>query len=664
MGAFVVSALAADGEETTQTPKIVAHNVYYGDTFQIMYAIDNAEGATLSASCVVNGETKALNVVPFLDENGEQVMASYKGVEYPAYIVKEGFAAQAIDTVVTLTVSVDGEVVAAENYSVLQYTHERLEDLAAKTPANDEEATKIDNEIAMIEAFTVYAKYAEGFIDGETTISESVYVEVVDGTIDGVNNAGMFVIGSTPFANIEYSGEAYDSATHHVEWVVVVDDAAAKAYDSEEIKTVEITGDMTVTATVVENGGSSETPDEDDPVVDSGYSGRYYIATIRSSGNYFYMTNDLGTASTKRYTAVDSGRAELPASILGPDADKIFVLEKNEDGTYCIYAEGVEGNNYLGWSSGNSGIFVNKDNALNFTVELTEDNAYNIHFTGDEERYLALNSNSTANYFAFYKSGQKQDLVLIPVIDCNHTNTETVEEVPATCTSVGYTAGTKCADCGRIVEGVEEIPTIDHTEKTIPAVEATCGEAGATEGVMCSVCETVITKPETVPATGEHADEDSDGLCDVCGHEMGTPDAPAEPVTASKTIAELITSEGWTSSTTKQSFSLDDNVSVKINGGSNTGKAYDGDHIRIYATDSPAGSVTISVKEGYELVSIKITTQTGTFAFLYVDGTTTDICNKTVEVSGSSVLLNSVKNGSNGKQVRITAIEVVYQEVD
>ena len=150
-----------------------------------------------------------------------------------------------------------------------------------------------------------------------------------------------------------------------------------------------------------------------------------------------------------------------------------------------------------------------------------------------------------------------------------------------------------------------------------------------------------------------------DGSCDRCGAAQvsGT-------ITASKTVAELITEYGWTSSTTKQSFNLDDNVSVKINGGSNTGKAYNGDHIRIYATDTPAGTITISVAEGYELVSIKVTTQTGTYAFLCVDGSSDDISNDTVSVSGSSVVLNSVKNGSDGKQVRVMAIEVVYSSAN
>ena len=146
-----------------------------------------------------------------------------------------------------------------------------------------------------------------------------------------------------------------------------------------------------------------------------------------------------------------------------------------------------------------------------------------------------------------------------------------------------------------------------------------------------------------------------------------TPDPPNPPdipvggsVTASKTVADLIAEYGWTSSTTKQEFKLDANVTVKINGGEHSGKAYESNHIRIYSTDSPAGTVTISLADGYELVSIKISTQTGTYAHLCIDGTTTDICNQTVLVSGSSVVLNSVRNGSNGKQVRITAIEVVY----
>ena len=151
------------------------------------------------------------------------------------------------------------------------------------------------------------------------------------------------------------------------------------------------------------------------------------------------------------------------------------------------------------------------------------------------------------------------------------------------------------------------------------------------------------------------------GVCSVCGHEEGA--VEADTTTASKSVADLITEYGWTSSTTKQSFELDDKVTVKINGGNNTGKAYGGDHIRVYATDTPAGTITISVASGYELVGVKISTQTGTYAYLCLGEGTEDISNVYTAVSGSSVVLNSVKNGSDGKQVRVTAIEVEYKAV-
>ena len=162
---------------------------------------------------------------------------------------------------------------------------------------------------------------------------------------------------------------------------------------------------------------------------DRGFSGRYYIAAIRATGNYFYMTNDLGTASTKRYQIFDTGLTELPSSINSNVADDtyIFVLDRQEDGTYLIYAEGIEENNYLGWTSGNSGTLVAKENALSLTVDKLESGLYNIHFTvsASEERYLSLNNASNSNYFAWYTGTQINDLALIPVVEpeapeCDH----------------------------------------------------------------------------------------------------------------------------------------------------------------------------------------------------------------------------------------------------
>ena len=203
---------------------------------------------------------------------------------------------------------------------------------------------------------------------------------------------------------------------------------------------------------------------------------------------------------------------------------------------------------------------------------------------------------------------------------------------------------------------LDEVVAHEHNYTSV-VTAPTCLYGGYTTHT-CSICagSYVDTQVDALGHTTEN------GTCERCNATVGG-DAPAEPVTVSKSVKDLITQYGWTSSTTKQSFNLDDVVSVKINGGSNTGKAYNGDHIRIYATDSPAGTMTITVPEGYELVSIKVSAQTGTYAYFNIDGVSGDVCNKTVEVSGNSVVLKSVKNGSDGKQVRVTNIEVVYKPV-
>lgn len=147
------------------------------------------------------------------------------------------------------------------------------------------------------------------------------------------------------------------------------------------------------------------------------YSGRYYVATIRTSGNYFWMTYDLGTASTKRYQAVDTELTKLPGFI--PDSEDlvyVFVLVKNDDGTYYMRAEGVDGDNYLYMTSNNGGAFTSEDNAQKLSVDKNKDGTFNIHFIdSDAERYLALNDDSRYNYFAWY-TGECKDLSLVPVI--------------------------------------------------------------------------------------------------------------------------------------------------------------------------------------------------------------------------------------------------------
>ncbi|MGM9524092.1 MAG: hypothetical protein ACI3VU_06740, partial [Faecousia sp.] len=173
------------------------------------------------------------------------------------------------------------------------------------------------------------------------------------------------------------------------------------------------------------------------------FSGNYYIATMRATGNYFWMTNDTSTGT--RYTAVDSGLTELPSEITSDvDAAKVWTLEKQEDGTYLLSSNGM----YSTWSSGNTAAFG--ETGLALTLAKTGD-IFTISFVSAEPatRYLSLNANSGNNYFAFYKGSQKQELSLIPVAaETPVTHTALYfEGQAATCTTEGVVAYWYCAEC-------------------------------------------------------------------------------------------------------------------------------------------------------------------------------------------------------------------------
>ena len=227
----------------------------------------------------------------------------------------------------------------------------------------------------------------------------------------------------------------------------------------------------------------SSEPEASEPVTSSE---KYYIAAIRSSGNYFYMTSDLGTASTKRYTAADSNLTALPESITEPEAGYVFAVVDNGDGTYSICAEGVEDNNYLGWTSGNSGALVAEGSALKLTKDTNNDGTVTFHFAAsDAERYLALNGTAGNNYFAWYKAGQKQNLTLIPVGESVETPTEPEVSEP----EVSEPDTTE-------FEG--EVDTTDPTEPELPYV--TAPEAGVAYHLVVAQNNASVNK--TLYATG------------------------------------------------------------------------------------------------------------------------------------------------------------------
>lgn len=154
--------------------------------------------------------------------------------------------------------------------------------------------------------------------------------------------------------------------------------------------------------------------------------GNYIIVTNRGKDgdrNWYYMTSDLGTASTKRFQAVSTGTEDIN-SIVASNLEDKYVWTLEADGANWKLKNGTK---YVTWTSGNSANLGSTAKSLTFDVE---ENQVIAHFNdGSAERYLSLNAATNNNYFAFYgNTNQVEQLFFIPY-NGGTTSISKVEEV-------------------------------------------------------------------------------------------------------------------------------------------------------------------------------------------------------------------------------------------
>lgn len=139
--------------------------------------------------------------------------------------------------------------------------------------------------------------------------------------------------------------------------------------------------------------------------------------------------------------------------------------------------------------------------------------------------------------------------------------------------------------------------------------------------------------------------------------------APAQ-TTASVVIKDYATANGWKTQTKYNTVAADENITLTATGSTNTGKYFDTDNSwRFYASDS--GKVTISAKEGYTIVSVKVTYTTKNNGY-FLNGEAQVNSDSIINVNAGSIVLAAggtyTEKGKEKKSsVFITAIEVVYQ---
>ena len=172
------------------------------------------------------------------------------------------------------------------------------------------------------------------------------------------------------------------------------------------------------------------------------------------------------------------------------------------------------------------------------------------HVWDDGEPYGNHSCNSASYMIYECTLCEKENRV---VVEEQHFRVPIGEEIRATCTTDGMTAGMMCEKCDEFWVPQEVIPALGHDwengnypcqsetsactrcdlsydskqEHEIvvdPAVAATCSETGLTEGAHCACCGEILTAQEETPVTDHMwitAEAEIAATCGTMGHKAG-----------------------------------------------------------------------------------------------------------------------------------------------
>ena len=481
LGAFAFAVSATEDEKV----EIVAANVYYGDVYQIMYAVNAPEGTTLKAT---DSEGNEIKVVPFT----EAPTANINGVDCKVYILETGVAAQAIDEVITLTAEY-GNKKAVKNYSILQYIYERCQVVEGA-------------ELEMLEALLAYAVKADVFFNGTTeSFDKYQYVAATGVTANGVAIKGMYAPGATPFANIdaiEYDAESYK--------LVITVNGETKTLD--ELKTLVVADvKIEVIIEIKEN------------VCEHNYNAAVTAPTCYSDGYTTYTCAECGETYTENVVPATGahidGNNDYKCDITGCTA-----LLLPEDGTTITIVEALkigalyESNEYSENSYYISGVVTDVYNTQYGNMYVTDGtNVITVYgLYKDGTRYDAMSAKPN-----------KYDAITIygPVGQYSGTpqfkNAELIEFTVHTCSEYTNATCEKLAEC--VVCGTKVGELAEHN-----MVDGVCTVCGHEEGAAEVVTETATLKYSTATTTNMTGNNDASKLgldatiFSVVGNKGGT----------------------------------------------------------------------------------------------------------------------------------------------
>jgi len=212
---------SASAEDTEYTNEIVSMNIAYGDTIQVLIAldtpVDNQEGIT----------------VKYIDPNGEEKIATYwktmdvKGIDRPVWYT-EGISAKDLGQDVVATVYVNGEAISTANVSVAHYLYTKLYKegyINAKSELDLHKKALYQNLLtyAASAETVLWNDKAENASNQRVLITDKLYVYAKDGTVDAGKTADADVLTKDEQFTLNFTGTVPEGYEFTGIWLSSVD---------------------------------------------------------------------------------------------------------------------------------------------------------------------------------------------------------------------------------------------------------------------------------------------------------------------------------------------------------------------------------------------------------------------------------------------------------
>lgn len=480
-------------------------------------------------------------------------------------------------------------------------------------------------------------------------VNENNYeVEAAEGSIDIVYTTNDLVTGQIE-ASVKSGASMTINSTSVEDGKVTVNYAANTAQEPK-------------TATIVLSYDGAESQEVVITQAAAGATKQYYVKVTTApndwSGTYLMVCDSknmvlssISTTSTKygvgtSVTITDNNKIEATETL---DSYQVVLSPGSTSGSYLMKFNG----SYLYWGSGNSLATNANNNAnTNWLLSVSEGNV-TIKNCKDNTRVIGWNASSPR--FACYTSSQTA--IQLYKLEDGNAGGETPEPEQPTLSprNLEFSADAATATVGQAftaptLSGVTTGVTYSSSNHAVATVN--------TSGVVTLVGAGTTTITATAPATDQYeAGEASYTLTVNPADEGGDDEQGNDPVTVTKSMS----SYGFSNEQKVTEIQLDDVITANVVGSTNTGKYYtNGSNWRLYQTEN--ATLTISAKDGFVINSVKVTYSVSNSGILK-KGDTQIKTGTTDTVNDTSVTYSVGNSGSatNG-QVRVTAIEVVYQK--